>query len=684
MTDEQSNSRGFAGPALFYGLLLLFFFQLCSDFIETIYAIGLMNVEIPPELVSVVLFFSPVVLLFFRRGFSARVNLALMGLVAGLRILELVVSGGAKMIVSGLGVGAFLLLLPAWLARRAAEQDTDSTDELSAGLALALAFSVFLRALGSGSDPLPAQSGAGWLNVILPLYFLAMLFYTFRQTGNEPETATEQTPRARSGFGGTAAFSLGLLSVLAVQYFALVSPTVLARWTEADYRLVLLFLGSALGVFAALLPTGYFERLPNALLLGWNALFLACGVAAILVSGTPFPADTAAYPVDQPAAPLSAQFALYAMLLLSPVLLVNFTRLARRLVLANSSPAALAGGFMVGSLFFLVIVLAQAFTTVYDYIPVVGPFWRDRFWLVFLLAGLGAALPLLGAARQKTLPRVSSSLKAKMDGEAPGVQPPHRAFNPLSGASLPLLVGALIIAIVWAVWTAPRPPQPVPSARLRVLTYNIQQGYDVNVRRAYADQLAAIRALDADIIGLQESDTARFSGGNGDVVRTLAEGLEMYSYYGARTVTGTFGIALLSRYPIENPRTFFMYSTGEQTAALQAEINFEGTRYHILVTHLGNGGPLIQQQQVLQKLADAHNVIAMGDFNFRPTTEQYALTTQTLQDAWVLGGETTTEGLDPLRRIDHVFLSPGINVHAARYISSPVSDHPALLVEITP
>lgn len=666
MSNDPSNSRGFAGPALFYGLLLLFFFQLCSDFIETIYAIGLMGVAIPPELASAVLFFAAALLLFFRRGFSARVNLALMGLVALLRLLDMFVYGGAKMVVSGLGVGAFMLLLPAWLARRGAERDEESTAELSAGLALALAFSIFLRTLGAGSEPLPGQTGAGWLNVVLPLYFLGMLLFTFSRSGRGTDAAVSATalpPRARAGFGISAALSLGVMSVLALLYFALVSPTVLARWTEADYRLVLLFLGTGLGVYAALLPAGVFERLPKAALLAWNGLFLACGVAAILLSGVSFPAQAAAFPVDQPAAPLSAQLALYAMLLLSPVMLIDFSRLTREAALRGPSPRALAGGFTLGALFFLVIVLAQAFTTVYDYVPVIGPFWRDRFWLVFLLAGLGALLPLLAASG------------GREDGQK---------SNPLTGASFPLLVGALVIAVVWAVWQTPRPPEPVPSARLRVLTYNLQQGYDVNTQRAYADQLAALRATDADIIGLQETDTARFSGGNADLVRTLAEGLNMHAYYGPRTVTGTFGIALLSRYPIENPRTFFMFSEGEQTASLEAEINFEGERYHVLVTHLGNGGPIIQQQQVLQRLADKQNVIAMGDFNFRPATEQYTLTVQTLQDAWVLGGETPTDGLDPQRRIDHIFVSPGVNVHAARYLTSPVSDHPALLVEIEP
>ena len=127
-----------------------------------------------------------------------------------------------------------------------------------------------------------------------------------------------------------------------------------------------------------------------------------------------------------------------------------------------------------------------------------------------------------------------------------------------------------------------------------------------------------------------------------------------------------------------------MYSIGEQTAAISADVVVGGARYHVLVTHLGNGGPIIQQQQVLGELVGRQNVIAMGDFNFRPSTEQFALTTQSLESAWVLAGSPLTTGLDPERLIDHVFVSPGVKVSSAEYIVSPVSDHPGLLVEIAP
>ncbi|HMN61896.1 MAG TPA: endonuclease/exonuclease/phosphatase family protein, partial [Anaerolinea sp.] len=139
----------------------------------------------------------------------------------------------------------------------------------------------------------------------------------------------------------------------------------------------------------------------------------------------------------------------------------------------------------------------------------------------------------------------------------------------------------------------------------------------------FQEQIEVIRRLNPDLVGLQETDTARFAGGNTDLVSSFAEALGMYSYYGPRSVTGTFGIALLSRYPIRNPQTFFMYSLGEQTAAILAEIEVNGATYHVLVTHLGNGGPVIQQEQGLQRLQGVPNVIVMGDFNMMPEQPEY-------------------------------------------------------------
>jgi len=73
----------------------------------------------------------------------------------------------------------------------------------------------------------------------------------------------------------------------------------------------------------------------------------------------------------------------------------------------------------------------------------------------------------------------------------------------------------------------------------------------------------------------------------------------------------------------------------------------------------------------------------MGDFNFRPGTEQYRRATGVLRDAWVLAGSPVAgPEWSADRRIDHMFVSSDVEVLDARYVLSMASDHPALWVEV--
>jgi len=658
-TTFSAARRGWQ-PVLFFGLLFLLFFQLVSEFIESIYTFGLLGVEIPPEIGMVVLFFSPLLLLALPRTAPARWALGLTVAAGGLRAAALLTAPALTLILRGLGTGCLLAALPLLILhlRRWVAAD-DAALQMTGGLTAALAASILLRGLGYGSDFSLLRPGLG-IGLALLLAAAAWLFDRAKAPG-EPAAPEKHDPNNAPRVG-VPVLTLGWMAVLGMLYFAFVNPSVLARWAEADYRVVVLLLATALGLYAWLLASGRSAQVSPALLVGWNLLFLFCGVLAIQLSTLPaFPKDPAAYPLYQGPASIWQQIPLYLLVLLSPVVLVDFQALTAELARRESSQRRLAGSFALAALFFLIMVFAQVFTTVYDYMPVVGPWMRDRFWLAFVLPGAGMILPVL-------------ALRVPRRGRAAGLHP----------WALPVTLALLVGAVLAAAFSGRFDPIPDGSTGLRVLTYNIQQGYDADGNRAHEQQMQGIRDLAPDIIGLQETDTARFSGGNSDLVRVIAEGLGMHAYYGPRTVTGTFGIALLSRYPLENPRTFFMYSAGEQTAAIEADVNVDGVRYHILVTHLGNGGPVIQQEQVLKQLAGKQNVIAMGDFNFRPDTEQYALTTAQLEDAYVLAGEAPTEGLNPARRIDHMFVSPGMAVRSAEYINTPLSDHPALLVEIGP
>lgn len=651
-----------------YSIIFYFFLSLITDFVEAIYAFGLLGLSFPPELISVLFLFAPALLLLVHGGLSRRALLWL-----GIFVLLAGAAGPAlatreRMLLSGAGSGAFLMFLPALLTYLGCNRRVSHSPTLGAGLAAGTALFIAVRAWNSGVSP-----SGHWLALAVNwLLALGGGFWLNRELVSVSAGAVEvRGTRWSAPFGRTAGLSLGIMSALILLYFAFASPHVLTRWTGYSYPLTLILTGLGLSGFGFMLYLSGRSKLSISYrwLLSANILFVACLVGTILPYQLSFPADPGAYPyLEPPASPL-AILPYLGMLILLPVLPLDFTLFCQEFLEMYPSPRRSGAAFLLASLFLLVMIFAQVFTTVYDYAPVVGPFFRDRFWLVFLVAGLGLALPVL---------LVRSSEHAGWRG--------LRNLQVTNGPAL-LVLGLSAAAVIGALVNAARPVAPPAAPQtLRVLSYNIQQGYNAAGERSPVEVLRLMRQIDADLIGLQESDTNRISGGNADLVRYFADRLDMHVYYGPKTVTGTFGIALLSKYPLLDPKTVYLYSEGEQTAALSAEVHVVDETWRVFVTHLGNGGPLVQQENFLDFIAGQENVIAMGDFNFRPDSEQYAHTTLALADAWL---QRWLQGVDDQgkrwdRRIDHVFISPGVEVIDAGYIDDPASDHPALWVEIRP
>lgn len=643
-----------------YSILFLFFFQLLADFVESIYSFGLLGTSIPNEILSVLLFFSPALLLAFGKRLTG-VGVLFLGELALLsRAVTPLLDPRGKMLVTGIGVGCFLLFIPILLWRLGQQNSMKSTRRLGFGMLGGISLSALFRVWGSGSDltTLGQFQLIGWGLAILAGVLLWQAFPAVKAADRRKQS--ERNP----GFMRLIGLCLGVMGVIVLLYFVFTSPNVIVRWVDGNYPAILISLGAGMVLFSfvfAVKPE--WLKAPKAgVLLIWNIVFVIALTFTILPYQIQFPAIPEAYPLYEPPKPFWADFALYLMLLLSPVVVLDFILYTREMVRAQARPRQLGGGFLAAGFFLLVMVLAQVFTTVYDYIPFIGPYFRDKFWLVHLFAGVVATLPVL-------------LIKTSPDTEKAKGKPVLAMI--LAAIYLATVLGALITA------AKPQAPAEVRNS-LRVMTYNIQQGYNPAGVKNFDGQLNLIRSQNPDILGLQESDTNRIAGGNSDVVRYFANRLNMYSYYGPKTVTGTFGIALLSRYPIENPRTFYMYSEGEQTATIVANIRVGDKLFNIFVTHLGNDGPIVQQEAVLKEIDGLENVIAMGDFNFRPDSEQYRLTTSTLEDAWLLKWTSGVDdqGYNPTRRIDHIFVSPGTTVAEARYLTQPESDHPALVVEI--
>ncbi|MFQ5604983.1 MAG: endonuclease/exonuclease/phosphatase family protein [bacterium] len=655
---------------ILYSIFFLFFLQLLSDFIEAIYAFGLLATSLTVEVASLLFLFSPAILLLRKTPLGNRPLLLIGYLILVCRVVEPLLNTRWKMLVAGLGVAGFLIFFPSLLRNQPKSSAETRAQIAGAGLILASGMSILFRSAGSGLD----YSTFHWHQIIgwlLAITAAILLFAEMSTRRGCDVQASEKNGQQTAGASlkKVLPLCLGIISVFSLFYFAYAAPNVMSRWTGVDLAVIVSIMMFAIVVFSYFLIEGDKAATllnPKTVLL-WNVLFVISLTATLFMHQLNFPHDAGEFPIYTPPISLYKHIPLITTLLLFPILVIDFMLFVRQLTILQPPPRLVAGGFLVSTCYLFLLILGHIFTTVYDYIPVVGPLFRDKFWLVFLTPGLTLLLPLFWL---------------KNDLFAGG-----RAANraPLPRAWLGTIVLLSLLTILAIFLTRARPVLPVKNkTALRILTFNVQQGYDQNGQKNCDGQLRLIQKIDPDVIGLQETDSNRIAGGNSDLVRYFTDRLNLYSYYGPKTVTGTFGIALLSKYPIENPRTFFMHSVGEQTATITATISVQGKPFSVFVTHLGNQGPMVQQQAILKEVKGKRHLILMGDFNFKPASEQYVATTQNLRDAllqkWPQSLDKTSRHAE--ERIDHIFVMPDIEVMDTRYILNSESDHPAVVAEI--
>jgi endonuclease/exonuclease/phosphatase family metal-dependent hydrolase len=632
--------------------MLLFFLQLLATWFESIYRMSLIKLSMGGEMFGLLLILLPLLLLVLPQRSETRLLRIAIILVLITRALMPFLGAPALIVNCGLGLAAFLTLITIALGRQM------NLGDLRAATVFAIVFSVALRAWGSSFDLSIAGLGAviGWALLLIAAVLL------LNKDASLPPAMTKRNAPAPP-WPTTILASLGLFATLAFVYLALSSPAVVTAWSGSHY-----LLGTTLLVLSLAVAADTTRTPGRALLLAGNLLFVGATVIGILLHSVPFPASPEAGALVVRPGAWWTHLPFYLMFLLAPVTAFNIQILGATLARVEGGPRRLVLPVLLGMAFLFAIALLLTFSNVWGYVGALGAFMRGKFYLPFLIAGLGMVAGTLAARHL----------------------PPRRAISIRAPWAFALLaiVGVLVRSAL------PAPPETLPET-LTVLTYNLQQGSEKEGDRNYHDQLELLRTIDADLIGLQESDTPRPSGGNVDVARFFAEGLGYHVYYGPSVISGTFGTALLSRFPIENPRTYFTYSSVDETGTAAVDVLIGDRRIGFFNSHPA-GPPDTHHAHVdalIAAVAPYEEVIAVGDYNFRQDSPYYEKLSHVLRDTWaVLNPDATGPRhpeLDPAapsgapidmtRRIDHIFISNTFAVFEDWYLDPPASetDHPA-------
>jgi endonuclease/exonuclease/phosphatase family metal-dependent hydrolase len=646
-----------------FALFFLFLVQLAGILVESIYILDLMNTSLDAKALGLLFFFTPILLLPIRRKIPNGIIWLLFALLFVSRGATPYLNTLGRMLASGLGTGAVLLLFPFLVASKPKDKSNPQIGfAASTGLALAVGLSVFFRTVNFSIDYSLTPAG-GWVG-----WGLGLLFgWTLTQLNWNDEVSTP-----RSNWKVVSALP-GIFLVLILVYFAFSAPAVIARWTQGNYfQIVMTISLLSLGwVFLVLGNSSLPNRIPPSGLMIWNLLFTLSLTANLLAHRVSFPQtpDASAVVVGNPN--WIQQIPLVLMLLLFPVIFLDLRLFFNTLQQENPSPRAMIPGVLVGSGVLVLLVFINIFTNVWGYIQPVSGIFRNQYFLPYFL--IAAGMTLL-AWKQK---RIETEPFQLQKGSAPIVTA--------------ILLGIILLGTTAGLLRAKRIPFADPNkTSLTAMTYNIQQANDDSGERSYERQLALIQKVSPDILSLQETDSARISLNNNDYFRYYADSLGYYSYYGPSTVAGTFGTAILSRYPLQNPRSVFTFSDTDEIGTAEAEIEVGGLSITIYDVHPDGSdtAKLVFAKSLLERAGTKTNVIVLGDYNLRDYEDAYQLIDNVLINAWtsVYPSKIGADGTDMSgkNRIDHIFISPSLKVRNPVYILPPDSatDHPVHWAEV--
>lgn len=259
------------------------------------------------------------------------------------------------------------------------------------------------------------------------------------------------------------------------------------------------------------------------------------------------------------------------------------------------------------------------------------------------------------------------------------------------------------------------------DTRLTVASYNIHAGAGADNVFDLDRTAQALKALDADIIGLQEVDVHWDQRSDWlDTITELATKLGMYPAFAPiydfdppaeGRPRRQYGVGLLSRFPLvsvqNHPITRLSTQDPNPVPApapgfleVEVEVDVRGRRLHVYCTHLDyRGDPTVRRMQVADTLGilaqdrSTDLQILVGDFNAEAAAPELGGLWTRLTDSWTAaatttGGPFTYPAVTANKRIDFVTVGTGLHVRKADVpaevpLAEAASDHRPIVADLS-
>lgn len=234
-----------------------------------------------------------------------------------------------------------------------------------------------------------------------------------------------------------------------------------------------------------------------------------------------------------------------------------------------------------------------------------------------------------------------------------------------------------------------------PAYPVRVVTYNVQMGFDLRGRFNPEDLAGTIRVQRPQVVILNEVDRGWMVNGGHDVLQLIADELDMPFVF-APAADEVWGDAILTRFPIVATHSERVSEPGAPTAAAVLAVTLRIDDTHqlgVVATHLqpnADGEVTVEQARRVAQVADGliapnRPVICAGDFNVQPGSAQFGAFGPRLVDALAKSRPLPTDPSDrPTHQIDHVFTTPDLVPSDIQVPASTDSDHRPVAVTLTP